>query len=147
MTQVIVNKCKNFDASQEFYKKINTVASDAKTIEFVGAPSCAECKDYNQNSGLPCCVVFNPKQYQVGRFKNMRLASLRCAKKIGRLRRWNNWKKMAAERARFYNLPLAEKYRYLITHAVDTVKKGMIDTVQDCVGIIKGMEWGGYRNE
>ena len=76
MTQVIVNKCKNYDASQEFYKQINTVAMDAKTIEFVGAPSCAECKDYNQNSGLPCCVVFDPKQYQVGRFKNMHLASL-----------------------------------------------------------------------
>ena len=75
-------------------------------IEFVGAPSCAECKGYNQNSGLPCCVVCDPNQYQVGRFKNVRLASLRAAKKISRLRRWNNWKKMAAERARLYNLPI-----------------------------------------
>lgn len=143
MTQVIINKCKNFDASQEWYKQINTVVWDTKTIKFVGAPSCAECKDYNQNSGLPCCVVFDPKQYQVGRIKNVRLASLRVAKKIGRLRRWNNWKKMAAERARLYNLPLAEKYRYL----VDAVKNHIIDTVTDCVGLIKGMEWGGSSNE
>ena len=79
--------------------------------------------------------------------KKPQLVGRRIAKRKNRLRRWNNWKKRAAERARFYNLPLAEKYRYLITHAVDTVKNGIIDTVTDCVGIIKGMEWGGYRNE
>ena len=79
--------------------------------------------------------------------KRPQLVGRRIAKRKNRLRRWNNWKKRAAERARFYNLPLAEKYRYLITHAVDTVKNGIIDTVTDCVGIIKGMEWGGYRNE
>lgn len=79
--------------------------------------------------------------------KRPQLVGRRIAKRKNRLRRLNNWKKMAAERARFYNLPLAEKYRYLITHAVDTVKNGIIDTGTDCVGIIKGMEWGGYRHE
>lgn len=80
-------------------------------------------------------------------YKRRERQRLRVAKRRNRLRRLNNWKKMAAERARFYNLPLAEKYRYLITHAVDTVKNGLIDTVQDCVGLIRGLEWGGYRNE
>lgn len=79
--------------------------------------------------------------------KKPQLVGRRIAKRKNRLRRLNNWKKMAAERARFYNLPLAEKYRYMITHAVDTVKNGLIDTVQDCVGLIRGLEWGGYRNE
>lgn len=79
--------------------------------------------------------------------KKPQLVGRRIAKRKNRLRRLNNWKKKAAERARYYNLPLAEKYRYLITHTVITVKKGMIDTVQDCVGLIRGMEWGGYRNE
>lgn len=79
--------------------------------------------------------------------KKPQLVGHRIAKRKNRLRRLNNWKKKAAERARFYNLPLAEKYRYLITHAVDTVTHGIIDTVQDCVGLIRGMEWGGYRNE
>lgn len=79
--------------------------------------------------------------------KKPQLVGRRIAKRKNRLRRWNNWKKMAAERARFYNLPLAEKYRYWITHALYTVKNGLIDTVQDCVGVIRGLEWGGYRNE
>ena len=31
--------------------------------------------------------------------------------------------------------------------AVDTVTYGKIDAVHDCVGLIRGLEWGGYRNE
>ena len=71
------------------------------------------------------------------------LAGRRIAKRKNRLRRWNNWQKMAAERARIYNLPFAEKFHYL----VETVEHSIIDTVTDCVGLIKGMEWGGYRHE